>query len=237
MTWERPWARPASPSITAPLSIGAYQVPATAAHTNFAILTPPAPQSAFPNAPTAFATTPTTFNLGSLTDVTTGTFEAAIHWSNNGPSPYAYFDNWMDDTLSVKVGSPAGGDFGLTVAFGSLRRHFPGMDEVLDLKKRAVRIPRQGMDLEPAIRQTTGQEFTEQRSPICGITMRACAQPFVEVEAGREIDGDSFPAFPIRRDLEDRGTAQTAMREQHLFLKQRFSGTRFFGAQRRDDFG
>jgi peptide/nickel transport system substrate-binding protein len=46
------------------------------------------------------------------TDVTNGTFDAAIHWSNNGPSPYAYFDNWMDDTLSAKVGSPAGGDFG-----------------------------------------------------------------------------------------------------------------------------
>ena len=45
-------------------------------------------------------------------DVANGTFDAAIHWSNQGPSPYDLYDNWLDSTLSAPVGKPAAGDSG-----------------------------------------------------------------------------------------------------------------------------
>jgi peptide/nickel transport system substrate-binding protein len=45
-------------------------------------------------------------------DVATGNFQAVLRWSNQGPTPWDYYDFWMDDTLSAPIGSPAGGDFG-----------------------------------------------------------------------------------------------------------------------------
>ena len=45
-------------------------------------------------------------------DVATGNFQAVLRWSNQGPTPWDYYDFWMDDTLSAPVGRPAGGDFG-----------------------------------------------------------------------------------------------------------------------------
>ncbi len=45
-------------------------------------------------------------------DIANGTFDAAIHWSNQGPTPYQVYDNWMDDSLSAPTGKPAAGDVG-----------------------------------------------------------------------------------------------------------------------------
>ena len=45
-------------------------------------------------------------------NVANGTFDATIHWSNQGPNPYFIYDNWMDSSLAAKIGSPAAGDFG-----------------------------------------------------------------------------------------------------------------------------
>jgi peptide/nickel transport system substrate-binding protein len=45
-------------------------------------------------------------------DVTNGTFDSTIHWSNQGPTPFVFYDGWMDSTLSAPVGKPATGDFG-----------------------------------------------------------------------------------------------------------------------------
>jgi ABC-type transport system substrate-binding protein len=45
-------------------------------------------------------------------DVTNGTFDTTIHWSNQGPTPFVFYDEWMDNTLSAPVGKPATGDFG-----------------------------------------------------------------------------------------------------------------------------
>jgi peptide/nickel transport system substrate-binding protein len=44
-------------------------------------------------------------------DVTNGTFDATIHWSNQGPNPYYFFDNWLDSSLTAPIGKPAGGDY------------------------------------------------------------------------------------------------------------------------------
>ena len=45
-------------------------------------------------------------------NVTNGTFDATIRWSNQGPSPFVFLDEWMDKNLSAPIGKPAGGDFG-----------------------------------------------------------------------------------------------------------------------------
>jgi len=46
------------------------------------------------------------------TDLAAGNFDAVIHWSNQGPTPWDYFDYWMDNTLTAPIGKPAGADFG-----------------------------------------------------------------------------------------------------------------------------
>src|SRR6266536_1847672 len=45
-------------------------------------------------------------------DVANGTFDATIHWSNQGPNPYFFYSNWLDKSLSAPIGKPAAGDFG-----------------------------------------------------------------------------------------------------------------------------
>src|ERR1017187_5270996 len=45
-------------------------------------------------------------------DVTNGTFDAAIHWCNQGPGPFYIYDSWLDDSLTAPVGQPAADDLG-----------------------------------------------------------------------------------------------------------------------------
>lgn len=55
---------------------------------------------------TVNGTTPDTWT----SDYNNGTFDAAIHWGNQGPSPYYQYDNWLDYKLSAPIGQPATGD-------------------------------------------------------------------------------------------------------------------------------
>ena len=45
-------------------------------------------------------------------DVTNGTFDTAIHWSNQGPTPYQIYDGSLDASLTAPVGKPAANDLG-----------------------------------------------------------------------------------------------------------------------------
>jgi peptide/nickel transport system substrate-binding protein len=45
-------------------------------------------------------------------DLTNGTFDAAIHWSNQGPTPYQIYDGNLDATLTAPVGKPAANNLG-----------------------------------------------------------------------------------------------------------------------------
>jgi peptide/nickel transport system substrate-binding protein len=47
-----------------------------------------------------------------FTDQATGNFDAMIRWSNNGPTPYYYYDNWMDTATSAPLGKTAANNFG-----------------------------------------------------------------------------------------------------------------------------
>jgi peptide/nickel transport system substrate-binding protein len=45
-------------------------------------------------------------------DITNGTFDTAIHWSNQGPTPYQIYDGNLDATLTAPVGKPAATNIG-----------------------------------------------------------------------------------------------------------------------------
>jgi peptide/nickel transport system substrate-binding protein len=45
-------------------------------------------------------------------DLQSGNFSAAIHWGNQGLTPYFTYDNWMDYKLSAPVGKTASADYG-----------------------------------------------------------------------------------------------------------------------------
>jgi peptide/nickel transport system substrate-binding protein len=46
------------------------------------------------------------------TNYANGTFDAAIHWSNQGATPYVYYTGWMDSSTTAPIGKPAAGDNG-----------------------------------------------------------------------------------------------------------------------------
>jgi len=45
-------------------------------------------------------------------DVTNGNFDTAIHWSNQGPTPYQIYDGNLDAALTAPVGKPAATNIG-----------------------------------------------------------------------------------------------------------------------------
>jgi ABC-type transport system substrate-binding protein len=45
-------------------------------------------------------------------NVANGQFDATVHWSNQGPTPYVYYQEWMDSTTTAPIGKAATGDFG-----------------------------------------------------------------------------------------------------------------------------
>jgi len=45
-------------------------------------------------------------------DVTDGNFDTAIHWSNQGPTPYQIYDGNLDAALTAPVGKPAASNIG-----------------------------------------------------------------------------------------------------------------------------
>ena len=45
------------------------------------------------------------------TDVETGNFDVTLHWSA-GPVNYGNFDQWLDETTTAAIGTPASGDWG-----------------------------------------------------------------------------------------------------------------------------
>jgi peptide/nickel transport system substrate-binding protein len=46
------------------------------------------------------------------TNYANGNFDAAIHWSNQGATPFVYYTGWMDSTTTAPIGKPAAGDNG-----------------------------------------------------------------------------------------------------------------------------
>lgn len=45
------------------------------------------------------------------TDLGTGNFQAISHWGTSGPSPYYLFNNWLNSSLTAKIGGTATGDY------------------------------------------------------------------------------------------------------------------------------
>ncbi|MGH3398026.1 MAG: hypothetical protein ACRDPO_25395, partial [Streptosporangiaceae bacterium] len=45
-------------------------------------------------------------------NLNSGNFTAAIHWGAQGTSPYFFFNNWMNYSLSAPIGKTASADYG-----------------------------------------------------------------------------------------------------------------------------
>ncbi|MHB1431352.1 MAG: ABC transporter substrate-binding protein [Streptosporangiaceae bacterium] len=63
-------------------------------------------------------------------DFNSANFDATIHWSNQGPNPFYYYENWLNDSFTAPIGKPAAGDngrFKSTAAQAALAR-FAGSD-------------------------------------------------------------------------------------------------------------
>src|ERR1017187_3115234 len=93
------------------------------------------------------------------------------------------------------------------------------MELSLGLGKGAVRVSRGRKRLNPAVRQTSRQDFSQQRFPTRLIAMTSRSRKRVQIEIGSEVDRNQFLPVPVGRDLEDRGSADAVVREEQFFSK------------------
>ncbi len=71
-------------------------------------------------------------------NLNSGNFTAAIHWGQQGTSPYFFFDNWMDYKLSAPIGKTASA----TTAGSTTRRPRPRWPSTPAPARPACRTPR-----------------------------------------------------------------------------------------------
>src|SRR5207248_1762854 len=78
-----------------------------------------------------------------------------------------------------------------------------------------------GMQIDPAVCQAMGQGLTERAFERSEITTRAviAANGRGEIVFGSKVDRDWSFRAPIRRNLQNCGTAETAVGKQHFFAK------------------
>ena len=76
------------------------------------------------------------------TDYANGTFDTAIHWSNQGPNPYFIYDGWIDKTTTAPIGKPAAGDNGRfsDAAAQSALAQFAGTSDAATQKKAITKL-------------------------------------------------------------------------------------------------
>ncbi len=75
-------------------------------------------------------------------DVTNGNFDTAIHWSNQGPTPYQIYDGNLDANLTAPVGKPAASNIGRwdSAATQAALAQFAGSND-LSVQKSAITKP------------------------------------------------------------------------------------------------
>jgi peptide/nickel transport system substrate-binding protein len=75
-------------------------------------------------------------------NLTNGKFDSAIHWSNQGPTPYQVYDNWLDSELSAPIGQAAAGDLGRyhSPAAQAALNQFAGTDDAAGQKAAILKL-------------------------------------------------------------------------------------------------
>jgi len=75
-------------------------------------------------------------------NLTNGKFDSAIHWSNQGPTPYQIYDNWLDFELSAPIGQAAAGDLGRyhSPAAQAALNEFAGTDDAAGQKAAILKL-------------------------------------------------------------------------------------------------
>ena len=112
-----------------------------------------------------------------------------------------------------------GGYFGFLKAFGARGADFPGVQFPFERFEGGVRPGLWRVVLQPAFGEALGQKFLK---GFFGYGDGACAR-FADFLCGvavrGEIDLDGFAFLPVAGGLENRGTAEAAMGEEHFFAK------------------
>jgi hypothetical protein len=125
----------------------------------------------------------------------------------------------------------AGGDFGFFVAFGGGGRDRPGMQKFFESIEGRIGVTRGCVEFEPAFGEAIGKKLLEGLARRGWIAVRRIAQCFNGVVAtGGEIEANRLAFLPIGGDLENGGSTEAAMGEEHFFAEPSFAGAG-------DDFG
>ena len=113
----------------------------------------------------------------------------------------------------------AGGDLSFFVSFGSCGSDLPRVQLLFEIVETLIRVRRWRMQFEPALGEAIRQERAR---ATCGRRSgRAFASRMAGVTScpGARSIANRSARFPVRRDLQDRRTAQAAMRDQHLLAE------------------
>ena len=113
----------------------------------------------------------------------------------------------------------AGGDFRFRVAFRIRGNERPVVQLLFERSERRIGVVGQRMEFKPTLGKTVGKKLLEEFASGGEIAMRRGAEVGGRIELRCKIEMNGAAFFPVGGDLEDRRTAQAAMREKHFFAK------------------
>src|SRR6185312_12468650 len=121
-------------------------------------------------------------------------------------------------------------DFGFGIAFGAGGSDAPGMCRAFERGEMVVGERRRRMLVKPLVDESRRENFAEfrfqgsQRAGKFGI-----GESGGKFVAGSDVERNAGVGFPIRRNLQDGGAAESAMGEEHFFAEAG-SGARIMAA-------
>jgi len=113
----------------------------------------------------------------------------------------------------------ASGDFGFLVAFRGGGRKLPGVELRFESSEGGIGVVGRSMKLKPTRGETIGEKFLEGFADKVKIAARGSAERGGSIAQRREIETDGPALFPVGRNLEDRGAAESTVGEKHFFAK------------------
>jgi len=128
----------------------------------------------------------------------------------------AGFHGFAGEFASVDA---AGGDFGFLVAFGGGGGNGPGVELLFESGERGIVEGGRRVEFEPTGGKTLREEFLKDVADGGEITMGGGAERGGDVALGSEIELDGLAFFPVRRNLQDGGAAESAMSEKQFFAE------------------